>query len=91
MALCGVPLLILLENKKMSIKKDILDKLTWLIKWGATKGVLTESKSEIIRLRQALEDAAQYHEVYVEKLKDSDPERSARQQQRADYLRSQIK
>lgn len=52
---------------------------------------LRDAIEEIKRLRTVVESAAQYHEVYVEKLKDSDPARSMRQQERANHLRRQIK
>ena len=43
--------------------------------------------AEIARLRDVVEGAAVYHEGYVQKLKDTDPERAKRQQHRADILR----
>ena len=43
-------------------------------------------QSRIELLESAIRDAAEYHRGYVEKLKESDPDRSARQQDRVNYF-----
>lgn len=43
-------------------------------------------QSRIELLESAIRDAAEYHRSYVEKLKESDPDRSERQQDRVNYF-----
>ena len=43
-------------------------------------------QSRIELLESVIRDAAEYHRGYVEKLKESDPDRSARQQDRVNYF-----
>lgn len=47
---------------------------------------ITSQQSRIELLESAIRDAAEYHQSYVDKLKESDPDRSARQQLRVDYF-----
>ena len=48
--------------------------------------LIKSQQSRIELLESAVRDAAEYHRGYVEKLKESDPDRSARQQDRVNYF-----
>jgi hypothetical protein len=48
--------------------------------------LIKSQQSRIDLLESAIRDAAEYHRGYVEKLKESDPDRSLRQQERVNYF-----
>ncbi|HEY4714186.1 MAG TPA: hypothetical protein VIH30_08125 [Aquirhabdus sp.] len=57
-----------------------------IIEWQ--KLTIANRDERIDLLESAIRDAAEYHRSYVGKLKESDPERSARQQDRVNYFMS---
>ena len=48
--------------------------------------LIKSQQSHIELLESAIHDATEYHRGYVEKLKESDPSRSLRQQERVNYF-----
>ena len=72
------------QQEQLENTKKALDFMSECQKNWSNQCVKKQSRIEL--LESAIRDAAEYHRGYVEKLKESDPDRSARQQDRVNYF-----